>query len=212
MESEKPMEFPYAKFRALLTPAELAVVDGLDTPSRVQDFLRNELGYNFEEEGGTAQSAAEVLRSRTAHCFEGAIFAAAMLWYHGRPPTLVLLEAPQDYDHNLVIYWENGRVGSVAMSRHQELIGKPPIFATVRDLVLAYYPDYYSDWTGNRDELTLRGFSEPIDLRRFGMGWVLGPGAWDIYRQYLKGVRLEMLFPTSPGEKYYFYPEEFIEE
>lgn len=211
-QSEKNLEFPHAQLRALLTPQELAQVESLDTPSRVQDFLRNELRYNFEENGETALSAVEVLRSHTAHCFEGALFAAGMLWYHRRPPTLVLLEAPQDYDHNLLIYWENGKAGSVAMSRHQELLGKPAIYPSIRDLVLAYYPDYYSDWTEERDELTLRGFSEPIDLRKFGSGWVLGPGAWEVYKQYLVGVRLEMLFPVSPGEKYYYYPQEFLED
>ncbi|MBI2845169.1 MAG: hypothetical protein HYX86_01340 [Chloroflexi bacterium] len=190
----------------------MEIVESLNAPYEVQDFLRNELRYNFEEEGDTSQAAVELLRSRTAHCFEGATFAAAMLWYHGRPPTLVLLEAPQDYDHNLVIYWENGRVGSVAMSRHQELMGKPALFPSIRDLVLAYYPDYWSDWTEERDELTLRGFSEPIDLRQLGTGWVLGPGSWEVYKNYLKGVRLEMLFPTNEEEKYYLYPEEYSED
>jgi hypothetical protein len=90
----------------------------------------------------------------------------------------VLLEATRDFDHNLIVYRRAGLWGSVSQSRHEELRGKPPTFASLRELVLSYYPDYFSDWTHDRNDLTLRGFSPPIDLRAFGPGWVTcsGPG------------------------------------
>lgn len=204
--------FPHKEFQSALKPEEIAIIESLDSPQKVQAFLTQEIRYNFEEDGETTQSPLEVLRTGTAHCFEGALFAAAVLWYHGRPPTLVLIEAPEDYDHNLVIYWENGKVGSVAQSRHPELMGKPATFDTTRDLALSYYPDYYSDWTGNRNDLTMRGFSEPIDLRKFGGAWILGKGIWNLYDHYLDGVRLERLFPKNEEDRYYSYPGENAEE
>jgi hypothetical protein len=188
------------------------IVERLNDPWSLQAFIADEIRYNFESDRPTAFGPIEVLKRRTAHCFEGAVFAAAVLWYQGYPPTLVLLEAPQDYDHNLIVFQEGGKIGSVSQSRHRELLGKPPMFDSLRDLVLSYYPDYYSDWTGNRDELTLRGFSEPIDLRKFGSDWVLAEEVWSVYREFLVGVRFEKLFPDDPADRYYEYPEEHLSE
>jgi hypothetical protein len=206
------LEFPFDSFRAALTPEERVLVDSLDTPEKVQTFLADGVSYNFEPEGATTRGPLAVLRSRQAHCFEGAVFAAAMLWYHGRPPTLLLLEAPQDFDHNLIIYERDGNVGSVSQSRHKKLLGKPAIYASTRELVLAYYPDYTSDWTHDPNDFTLRGFSDLIDLRKYGPAWVVADEVWDIYNTFVIGVRFEMLFPPSEAERYYAYPEEHLTE
>jgi hypothetical protein len=197
--------FPREELRVLLDDRELELVRGLDGPDKVQAFLAAEVAYNFEPDGPTAYGPVEVLRRRTAHCFEGAIFAAALLWFHGWDPLLVLLEAPQDFDHNLVVYRRGGMWGSVSQSRHEELRGKPPRFPSLRELVLSYYPDYFSDWTHDRNDLTLRGFSPPIDLRTFGPGWVTG-GGWHLYFHLLDGVRLEKLFPAGEADRWYGYP------
>jgi hypothetical protein len=204
--------FPTRRFRQTLTHEQREIIDHLSDPWSLQVFIAQEIRYNFEPDGATAFGPIEVLSRRTAHCFEGAVFAAAVMWYHGYTPNLVLLEAPNDFDHNLIIYQEDGKLGSISQSRHRELLGKPPIFDSLRGLVLAYYPDYYSDWTGNRDELTLRGFSEPIDLRKFGSDWVLAEDVWSIYREFLVGVRIEKLFPETEFDRYYEYPEEHIHE
>jgi hypothetical protein len=206
------VEFPFDAFRAALKPRERKLVDSLDTPEKVQEYLAGNVRYNQEPDGATARGPIPVLRTRVAHCFEGAIFAAALLWYHGRPPTLVLLEAPQDFDHNLIIYERDGKVGCVSQSRHKVLLGKPAIYASTRDLALAYYPDYTSDWSHDPNDYTLRGFSEPIDLRKYGAGWVVADEVWDIYNTFVIGVRFEMLFPTSEAERFYAYPEEHLLE
>lgn len=204
--------FPSERFRQRLSAEERTIFDRLSDPWSLQTFIADELRYNFEAQGPTAYGPLEVLKRRTAHCFEGAVFAAAVLWYHGYPPSLVLLEAPNDFDHNLIVFREDGKIGSISQSRHPELLGKPPMFDSLRDLVLSYYPDYYSDWTGNRDELTLRGFSEPIDLRGFGVDWVLADEVWTMYREFLVGVRFEKLFPEGEADRYYEYPEEHLHE
>jgi len=192
----------------MLNDEELALARGLDSPEKVQEFLSREIGYNFEPSGITAYGPVEVLRRRSAHCFEGAVFAAALLWFHGWEPLLMLLEAPRDFDHNLIVYRRAGLWGSVSQSRHEELRGKPPSFASLRELVLSYYPDYFSDWTHDRNDLTLQGFSPPIDLRAFRSGWVTSSGAWHLYFHLLDGVRLERLFPTGESDRYYEYPLE----
>jgi len=206
------VEFPLSAFQAALRPQEQRVVESLRSPDDIQAFLAEGVSYNYEPDGETAYGPLEVLRRRTAHCFEGAIFAAALMWYRGWDPLLVLLEAPQDYDHNLIIYAREGRFGSVAQSRHPELRGKAPTFAGLRELALSYYPDYYSDWTHDPNDLTLRGFSEPIDLRRFGSGWVTAPELWEMYREFAAGVRFQRLFPAPGEELYYLYPEEHLRE
>jgi hypothetical protein len=204
--------FPVDRFRRKLTPEQKTIIDRLSDPWSLQAFIAEEIHYNFEADGPTAFGPIQVLEKRIAHCFEGAVFAAAVLWYHGYPPTLVLLEAPDDFDHNLIVFEEDGKIGSVSQSRHRALLGKPPMFDSLRDLVMSYYPDYYSDWTGNRDDLTLRGFSEPVDLRGFGADWVLADEVWSIYREWLVGIRFEKLFPTNETGRYYEYPEEHIRE
>ncbi len=206
------MDFPHDAFNAALTSDERTLVDRLGTPEAIQSFLADEVRYNFEPDGATARGPVEVLRRREAHCFEGAIFAAALLWRQGIDPLLVLLEAPQDFDHNLIIYTHQGKVGCISQSRHAKLRGKPAVFDSVRDLALAYYPDYTSDWTHDPNEITLRGFSQPIDLRRYGTGWVTASEVWDIYYTFIEGVPLEKLFPESEADRTYYYPEEHLRE
>jgi len=208
----KQVRFPHERLRVALNDAEWALFRCLDSPEKVQEFLAREVSYNFEPDGTTAYGPVEVLRRRTAHCFEGAVFAASALWGHGWEPLLVLLEAPRDFDHNLVVYRRDGRWGSVSQSRHEELRGKPPAFTGLRELVLSYYPDYYSDWTHDPSDLTLSGFSEPIDLRRFGASWAASSGAWHLYYHLLDGVRIEKLFPADGEELFYSYPLESLYE
>ena len=206
------MDFPHDAFNAGLTPDERTLADRLSAPEAIQAFLAEYVSYNFEPDGATARGPVEILRRREAHCFEGAIFTAALFWRLGIDPLLVLLEAPQDFDHNLVIYTRQGKYGCVSQSRHAKLRGKPAIYPSLRDLALAYYPDYTSDWTHDPNELTLRGFSQPIDLRRYGTAWVTAPEVWDIYHTFIEGVPLEKLFPESEADRIYYYPEEHLRE
>ena len=62
----------------------------------------------------TAWSPRQVLRERTAHCLEGAIFAAAALRALGFPPLLLDLEAVQDTDHVVAVFRVDGRWGAIA--------------------------------------------------------------------------------------------------
>src|SRR5438094_8736077 len=67
---------------AHFTPAERRTLRALKTPYGIQRFL-DALPYHLAT---TAWSPRRVLAERTAHCLEGAIFAAAALRPHGLPP------------------------------------------------------------------------------------------------------------------------------
>ncbi len=59
-----------------LTRGELALLRSLRTPAKVQSYLDG-LTYNLEAHGDTLRSPRRVMRDHTAHCAEGALFAAA---------------------------------------------------------------------------------------------------------------------------------------
>lgn len=70
---------------------------------------------------GTAWSPRTVLRERTAHCLEGAVFAAVALRVLGHPPLLLDLEAVQDTDHVIAVFRLRGYWGALAKSNFSGL-------------------------------------------------------------------------------------------
>jgi hypothetical protein len=145
-----------------LTRAEITLLRRLSTPDKVQRYL-DDLVYNIEEDGETVRSPRRVMRDRTAHCAEGAFFAAAAFRVNGRPPLPVDLEADNDDDHVLALYRDRGLWGSVATSKFSGLRFRVPVYRTVRELVMSYFEDYFN-WDGDR---TLRAYSRPLSLARF---------------------------------------------
>jgi hypothetical protein len=139
------------------TPAERRLIQRLRTPEAVQRFL-NQLRYNTEQRGDTLRSFRQVVRRRTAHCLEAALFAACVLEQHGYPPLLLTFESVDHLDHVLFLYREKGRWGTVARSRDPGLHGRKPVFKTLRALTMSYF-DAYIDATG-----CIEGFSS-YDLR-----------------------------------------------
>src|ERR1035438_7070131 len=93
--------------------AERAVFRRLTTPEKIQRFLDG-LAYNKERAGETCRSPRRVLRDRTAHCMEGALFGAAALRMLGHPPLLLDFEAGRDDDHVLAIFRDRGHWGARA--------------------------------------------------------------------------------------------------
>ncbi len=192
---------------------ELITLAALDTPGKVQEFLNTELYYNDDhasvDQDETATPPRLILRTGMAHCFEGALFAYAVNVLHGHEPRLVMLEASQDADHNLVVWRDpvTGLYGSVAHSRYPGLVGRPAEYPTVRALAEAYVPLYYSDRTLDPKDLTLVGFSEPIDLvAKYGPGWIgSSDHLWDIYYTYIDDTVSFHYFSDDPGRPH-LYP------
>lgn len=141
------------------TPAELRRLRALKTPYLIQKYLEDAPYHH----AGTAWSPRVVLREHTAHCLEGAIFAAAALRVNGFKPLLWDLEAVRDTDHVLAIYQYDGHWGSIAKSNFAGLRFREPVYRSLRELAMSYFDNYYN-LLGER---TLRAFSRPVDLSRF---------------------------------------------
>jgi hypothetical protein len=141
------------------TPAELRRFRAVKTPHGIQRFL-DEMDYHLAD---TAWSPRRVLRERTAHCLEGAIFAAAALRVLGFPPLVIDLEAEHDTDHVVAVYRMGGAWGAIAKSNYSGCRGRQPIYRNLRELALSYFESYFN----LRRQLSLRFFSRPINLARF---------------------------------------------
>ncbi len=144
---------------AAFTPAELRKLRRLKTPLGIQRAL-DKMPYHL---ANTAWSPRKALAENTAHCYEGALFAAAALRANGYPPLIFDLEAEHDTDHVIAIYKKNGHWGAVAKSNYTGCHGRDPIYRTLRELALSYFHGYFN----MRRERTLRRFSVPFNLKYF---------------------------------------------
>jgi len=147
-------------FDQALTGRELLLMAGMDTPPAIQKFL-DDLPYSTEE---IYRCPLRVLRDRVAHCFDGALFAAAALRRLGYPPVVVdMLPNGRDDDHMLALFKIEGRWGAVAKSNFAGLRYREPVYRTLRELVMSYFELYYN----TAREKTLIGYTRPLNLRRF---------------------------------------------
>ena len=99
----------------------------LRTPERIQDFI-SAIPINFEPEGDTTLSVAEVLKQNRAHCFEGALVAACALYQSGQPPLLMDMSACEDDDHVLAIFRRGGCWGAISKGNSVWLRFRDPIY------------------------------------------------------------------------------------
>ena len=137
----------------------MALLRTLDSPGKIQDFL-DSLYYNPDYE---CLSPRWVIRRRKAHCFEGALFAAAALRFIGFKPLLVDMKAYNDDDHVIAVFKINGHWGAVAKSNFTVLRFREPVYRSVRELIMSYFDFFYN----TKGEKTLRSYSRPLDLSMF---------------------------------------------
>jgi hypothetical protein len=178
------------------TAGELRKLRSLKTPSGIQRFL-NSLDYH---DADTAWSPRRVLREGTAHCAEGAIFAAAALRAIGYPPLILDLESERDQDHVIAIYRQNGHWGAIAKSHFNGLRDRVPIYRTLRELALSYFDDYYN----LRGERTLRAYSRPVNLARFDrLHWMTShKPIWFVVEHLLDIPHTRLMPPAQEGHIY----------
>ena len=156
----KPMQF---------NKKELKVLKSLNTPQKIQSFLNN-LSFRFEKKD-TYNSPKKILRERRAHCFDGALLGAAALWMNGEKPLLLDLKVAEkkgDVDHVVVLFKRLNRWGAISKTNHAVLRYREPIYKNVRELAMSYFHEYFM----NDGEKTLRSFSKPFDLLKFGTEWL----------------------------------------
>lgn len=138
------------------------------------------------------------MEEKCAHCFEGALFAAAALRYLGQVPKVVDLSAFNDDDHVIAIYRRGKFYGSVAKSNTTVLRFREPVYRSLRELVMSYF-DFYFNTVGKK---TLRKYSRPLDLRIF-----------DSRNWMTTDEDLEFIGDYFPNQKYYsVLTEQMIKE
>ena len=171
--------------------------------SKEQKYL-NALPYNTEPPPGraTLRSFRGVVRHRTAHCLEAALFAATVLEQHGYPPLVISFESIDELDHVIFVYQSGQsrvqspgsrvRWGSVARSRDPGLHGRKPVFATPRALAASYL-DTYVDLTGRIKAFAL------VDLRVMGTyDWRLADrNVWKVERMLLETRHRPLRMPEA---------------
>jgi hypothetical protein len=189
-------------FDNYLTGPQLAIVQSLDSPARIQAFL-DECVYPATEDN---RCPLRVLEDRTAHCLDGALFAAAGLQRLGHPPRLVDLrpEPDTDDDHLLAVFKVNGCYGALAKSNFTGLRMREPVYRSLRELVMSYFESYF-----NVDgQKTLRGYTRPFNLASMNsVDWMSTDAGADAVEQRLYDLKViplidegcaQLLSPADP--------------
>ncbi len=181
-----------------LSKDELRLLGKLSTPEEIQKYL-DDLPYNKEKHGETCLSPRLVIRYNKAHCFEGALFAAAALRVNGRPPLILDLAAVRDDDHVIAVYRTSGFWGAIGKSNYSGLRFRSPVYRTLRELALSFFEHYYN----LKGEKTLRAYSRPVNLARFdSISWMTSDEAlWPI-PEYLCEIKHTAIFNGTKRRMY----------
>jgi hypothetical protein len=148
-----------------LDAADRELLAGLDSPSSIQAFL-DSIPYSSDP---FYRCPRRVLRDRRAHCFDGALMAAAALRRLGFPPLVVDIYAERDDDHMLAIWQRDGCWGALAKSNFVGLRFREAVYQSLRELVMSYFEAFYNVL----GEKSLRGFTVPLDLSRLDdLAWM----------------------------------------
>ena len=153
-------------FDRALTESEHRFISTLTAPAKIQAFL-DEVPYSTEH---IYRCPLRVLRERIAHCFDGALFAAATLRRLGYPPLIMeMLPNDQDDDHMLAVYKRRRHWGAIAKSNFVGLRFREPVYRTLRELVMSYFEQFYNVERAK----TLRSYTLPLNLKAFdALDWM----------------------------------------
>ena len=172
------------------TPRERRLLQSLCGPNDVQRFL-NRLRYNGRP---TTKSPRRVIAERTAHCFEGALFAAAALRFQGHAPLLVDLAARNDDDHVIAVFRRDRLWGAVAKSNTTLLRYREPVYRSLRELVMSYFEGYFNV----RGEKSLVSYSRPVNLSHFDRrGWMFAQDDLDDIGDHLTAAPHAAVAPPA---------------
>jgi hypothetical protein len=174
-----------------LTKTELRIFTKLKAPFKIQEFL-DSIPYSDEEQYRCPRS---VLRDRKAHCYDGAVFAAAALRMIGYSPLLVdMLPNGRDDDHVIAVFRRNNRWGAVAKSNFSGLRFREPVYRGLRELIMSYFEFYYNI----AGEKTLVGYTAPLNLNRFDkLSWLVDDNAMDVIAIELDSNRKYNIITTT---------------
>ena len=169
-------------FESILRPSERRRISGLRTPFHIQGFL-DKIPYSAEQ---TYRCPLRVLRDSKAHCFDGAVFSAALLRRLGYPPVILYMIANNDDDHCLALFKVDGRWGAVAKSNYVGLRFREPVYRSLRELAMSYFEDFFNV----NGQKSLRSYTTPLHLRTFDKyGWMIHDEPMDRIARRLDQLR-----------------------
>jgi hypothetical protein len=175
----------------LLRAKERRIMSGLTRPAVIQAFL-DAIPYSPDD---FYRCPLRVLRDRTAHCFDGAMFAAMALRRIGYPPLILdMLSNGRDDEHLLALFKKGRCWGAVAKSNFVGLRFREPVYRTIRELVMSYFEQYYN----LEREKTLRGYTGPLNLKRFDrLNWMTTDDTMELISQRTEEIRRVMLIDAE---------------
>lgn len=133
--------------------SDIAKIKKLNTPHKLQEFV-DRLKYHYAERN----APLDVLRKESGDCFDAAMFACAVLRFHGYPSFLMDFRAYRDEDHVLCVFKVKNRYGAIAKSKFVGLRFRNPVYLSLRELAMSYFHHYF-DYNG---KITLREYSDPF--------------------------------------------------
>jgi hypothetical protein len=153
-------------FEQMLTSRERKIISKLKDPIRIQEFL-DSIPYSTD---GFYRCPLRVLRDRIAHCFDGALYAAATLRLIGFPPLVIdMLPNDRDDEHLLAVFKLDDHWGAVGKSNFVGLRYREPVYRSLRELVMSYFEQYYNV----EREKTFRAYTRPLNLTSFDeLNWM----------------------------------------
>jgi hypothetical protein len=138
------------------TEEEIRFLERFVNPWDIQVYL-DSIEYNPDY---GCRSPRWIIKKGSAHCFEGALMAAAILDFIGYRPLIIDMRAFNDDDHVIAVFRENGYWGAIAKSNFTSLRYREPVYRSLRELIMTYF-DFYFNTNG---EKSLRSYSRPFDL------------------------------------------------
>ena len=122
---------------------------------------------------------------------EGALLAAAVLWHNGESPLLVNLRTTDDdYGHVLSVFKRRSKWGAITKTNHAVLRYRDPVYASVRELAMSYFNEYFLD-SGKK---TMRSYSAPFDLSKYGGDWLVSKkNLWKIFDDFMESKHFKIL-------------------
>jgi hypothetical protein len=180
---------------SIFNKTELKVFQQLTSPFKIQEFL-DSLPYSDEERYRCPRS---VLRDTKAHCYDGAVLAAAALRRIGYEPLLVeMLPNNRDDDHILALFRKENRWGAIGKSNFVGLRYREPVYQDLRELIMSYFESYFNI----AGERTLVGYTAPLNLNRFNdLSWEINDSAMETIANALNSVRSYCILTPAISRK-----------
>ncbi len=183
------------RVQSTLNKKELQVFSCLTSPIKIQDYL-DSLAYSDEEQYRCPRS---VVKDHKAHCYDGAVFAAAAFQMIGHLPLIVeLLPNDRDDDHILAVFRLRECWGAVAKSNFTGLRYREPVYRSLRELIMSYFESYFNI----AGERTLLGYTVPLNLHRFDkLNWLFQDNAMDDIGDALNNIRKYRIMTPAMARK-----------